>query len=158
MYLQPISITASKFACTWPPSPSTHLLDHWLQVHLKTRLIRPSKCISNVTQLQPSSVSLNYPNYGLQVHVQRRSITASKCISELLQLWPGSASTNRLDYGLQSASPNLLDHSLQNESPILHNRCRSVCLWVHSIVIFWCISSCSEAPPAASPDIPCVDG
>jgi hypothetical protein len=31
-------------------------------------------------------------------------------------------------------------------------------LWAHSIVIFSCTLKCSQPPPAASSDIPCVDG
>ena len=58
-----------------------------------------------------------------------RSITAYKFTSS----WPPSASPNSLDHGL------------------------GVYLWVNSNVIFRRTSNCSEALPAASPDIQCVD-
>ena len=45
-----------------------------------------------------------------------------------------------------TASPNLSGHSLH------------VHLWVYLIVIFRCTSTCSQAPPAASSDILCVEG
>jgi len=160
-----------------PPNASPNLLDRglqvhlWvqldlgLQVHLQTRSITASKCISEFTWSRPPSASPNSLDHGLQVHLQTRMTTASKCISKLTQLRP----PNSLDHGLQvhlqihsitaskciskyarlpppSASPNSLDHGL------------GVYLWVHSIVIFRCTLNCTQAPPAASPDIPCVDG
>jgi len=115
VYLQTRSITASKFTRSWPPSASTHLLDHCLQVD-HCRLITPSKCISKLAQCPPSSVSLNSPNYGLQVHLQSRSITPSNCISKLALSQPPSESPNSLKHGHPSASLNLLNYSLQSPS------------------------------------------
>ena len=72
----------SEFTQSRPPSASPNSLDHslqvhlWvqldlgLQVHLQSRSITDSKCISELH------------NLGLQVLLQTRSITASKSISE----------------------------------------------------------------------------
>jgi hypothetical protein len=158
VYLQTCSITASKVTRSWPPSASTHSLDHCLQVHLETLSITPSNCISKLVQSQPSSVSLNPPDYGLQVDLHSCLITASNCISKLTQSRAPSESTNSLDHGLQSASPNSLDHSLQSASPHSLDHGPGVYPSVHPIVIFRRTLNCSQAPPAASPDIPCVDG
>jgi len=113
----------------WPPPSTLPIsLDHGLQVHLDTRSIRASKCISKLARLRTPSVSLNSHYHDLQ----DRTITASKCISKLACLQPSSASQNSLDYGLQvrmitaskcifklawlrppSVSPNSLDHGLE---------------------------------------------
>jgi len=82
------------------------------------------------------------------------SITASKCISRLVRLRPPSSPFHGLQMHIfklarsrpPSASPNSLDHGL------------SVYLWVHSIIISRRTSNCSLAPPAACPDMQCVDG
>jgi hypothetical protein len=108
--------------------PSSH--DHDLKVHLHTRSITASKFISKLARSRPRSASPNSLNRGLQ----SRSITASNCISKLARSRPPSASPNSLDHG-----PGMYP-------------------CVHSIVIFRRTSNCSQAPPAASPDIPCVDG
>jgi len=157
--------TASKYMCdlarSRPPQASPISLDHGLHVHLQTHSITASRCISNLAPLRPASSH----KHGLQVHLQSRSITASKSISKLARSRPRSVSQNSLDYGLQvctsmaskciinlarsgppSASPNCLDHGL------------GVNIWVYSIVIFRHTSNCSQALPAASPDIACVDG
>jgi hypothetical protein len=84
------------------PPPSTHpiSINHGLQVHLQTRLITASKCISELH------------DRGLQMHLQTRSIVASKCISEfnltsaskciskLARLRPPSVSQSSLNHGL----------------------------------------------------------
>jgi len=57
-----------------PPNASPNVLNLGLQLHLQTRSITASKCISEFHDL------------GLQVHLQTPSITASKCISELHDL------------------------------------------------------------------------
>jgi len=124
-----VSKYMSKLARLQPPS----LHNHGLQVRLHSRSIRASEFISKFTWTRPS----NLLDYSLQVrmimacqvHLQTRSITASK----FPRSWP------------PNASPNLLNQGLQ------------VNIWVHSIVIFRRPSNCSQALPAASPDIPCVD-
>jgi len=119
-----------------------------LQVLVQPRSITDPKCISKLARLRPASSN----DHGLQVHIQTRSITACK----FAWSWPRSSSTNSLDYDLglhlqihlvaaSKSSLNSLDHSL------------GVYLWVHGIIIFRRTSHCSQAPPAASPDIPCVD-
>jgi len=130
-------------------------------MHLHTSSIPASMCISDFTRSQSPSASVNSLDHGLQVYVQTRLITAGKFAPAL----PPSASPNSLGHGLQvslqtgsitackfarawppSASPNSLDHGL------------GVYLCVHSIVIFRRTSNCSQALPATSPDIACVDG
>jgi hypothetical protein len=120
----------SKLARFKPASASTHSLDHGLRLHLQTRSNLTTKFISTLARLQPPSSH----DHGLQVHLHTRLITASKCISMLARSWP------------PSESPYSLDHDL------------TVYLEVHSIIIFSRTSNCSQAPPAASLDIPCVDG
>jgi len=157
VHLQTGSITASKLARSWPPS-----------AYPQTRSITAFKCISKLARLQPSSSH----DHGLQVdlqprsitasefarswppstYLQTRSITASKCISKLARLQPPSSH----DHGLQVH----LHTRLITASKCISKLARSqpgVYLWVHSIVIFRRTSNCSQAPPAASPDIPCVD-
>jgi len=131
------------------------------QVHLHTHSITASKCIFKLARLQ----HLNPHNHGLQELLHTRLITASKCISKLARSRPPSASPNPLDHSLQvylktrsstaskfarswppSASPKLLDHRF------------GVYLWVHLIFIFRCTSKCSQTPPAASREIPLIDG
>ena len=104
----------------------------WMESHHPVR--HPwtaSKYSSNLAQSRPPSASPISLDHCLKMHPQTRSITASKCISKYARLLP------------PSASPNSLDHSL------------GVYLWVHSIFIFRRTSNCSQAPPAASPDIAC---
>jgi len=57
-----------------PPSTPPISIGHGLQVHLQTRLIIASKCISELLDLIR------------QIHLHTRSITTSKCISELHHL------------------------------------------------------------------------
>jgi len=68
------------------------------------------------------------------MHLQKHLISSSQCISKFGLSWPPGASL-----------------------PSLNNRIQ-VYLWAHSIVICRQTSNCSQAPPAASPDILCVDG
>ena len=51
-------------------------------MHLQTRLITASQCISNLAPLRSPSLH----NHSLQVHLQTRSITASKYILKVQQL------------------------------------------------------------------------
>jgi len=118
-------------------------LDHGLQVHPQTRLIRASKCISKLARSQPPSASPKSLDHGFQTC----SIAASKCISKHTGAPPPSASPNSLNHVLQvhlqtrliaasqcistfaqsrppSAFPNSLDHGL------------GVYPWVHLIVLF----------------------
>jgi hypothetical protein len=120
-------------------------------------LIMASKWIPKLTWSRPPSASLShtiaaskmhlqprpitaskcisdYHNFSLQAHLQTHLIMASKCITEFTWSYPPNVAQNSLDHGIQ------------------------LYLWVHSIVIFRRTSNCSPAPPAASPDIPCVDG
>jgi len=129
----------SKLARSRPPRVSPNSVDHGLQVYLQTRIITACKFARSwppSAYLQTLLITANKCISKLarlrppQVH----SITPSKCISKYPRLPP------------PSASPKLLDHSL------------GVYLWVHSIVIFRRTSNCSQAPPAAGPDIVCVDG
>jgi len=152
-----------------PPSTPPISIDHGLQVHLQTRSITASKCISELH------------DHGLQMHLQTRSIaaskcisefsliTASKCISEFTRSRPPSASPNSLDHGLQvplwvtwsrprNASPNSLDLGLQvhlcvTRSPNSLDHDLQVHLWVQLDlglqVDLWVSRS---RPPNASPN------
>jgi len=90
-------VMASRFARSWPPSASTHWLDHNLGVHLYAHSITASKWISKLSWLRPRSPSPNLLDHGLQT----RSITASKCISNLAQSQSRSPSLVSFDHGLQ---------------------------------------------------------
>jgi len=120
----------SKLTRLWPASAPQCSLDHGLQVHLQTRPITASW----FARSSPPDASPNLLDYGLQVDLWVHSITASQCISKLTPSRPPCA---------YPSSPN---------------NCHQVYLWVHSIIIFRRTSICCQAPPAASPDIPCVDG
>ena len=115
------SLSTRRAVHRLPPSTHPNSLDYGLQVHLQTRSIAASKCISKLTQSLPPSASRNSLNRGLQVHLQTRlitaskftrswppsadlqtrSIVASKCISKLARSRPPSASPISLDHGLQ---------------------------------------------------------
>jgi hypothetical protein len=92
-----------------PPSPPPILLDHSLPVHLQTRWITPSKCVSKLAGSHPRSVSPNSLDQGLQVH----TIVASKCISKFALSQPPSVSPNSLDYSLQVHSITAFQVHLQ---------------------------------------------
>ena len=133
-----------------PLSSRPNTYDYGPQVHT----ILASKCISKLTWLHPPT-SLDY---SLQVHPLRRLITSSKWISKLAPLRPQCASPHSLNHhlgvpisklaraGPPSVSPNSLDHDV------------GVYLWVHSIIIVRRTSNSSQSLPAASPDMPGVDG
>jgi hypothetical protein len=178
----------SKLARLRPPSASLSSLDHGLPVHLQTRQITASKCISELARLQAPSASLSPLDHGLHLHLHTRSITASKCISKLAQSQSPSVSLNSHDYRLKharswlsSVSPDSLDHDLRvhlsihfitaskcisksaqllppSASPKSLDHGVGVYLSVHSNVIFRRTLNCSLPPPAASRDIPFVDG
>ena len=133
VHLQTRSITASKciseFSWSRPPSASPNSLNYGLWVHT----IRASKCISKLAQSSLSSAPPNSLDYPLQVHLWVSSITASRCISTFARSQPPSASLR------------------------LNNHCIRVYLWVHLIINFRRTSNSSQALPAATPDMPCVD-
>ena len=141
VYHQTHTITASKFIRWWPPaSPNT--LNRGLEVHLWVHSISASKCISKLARSRPPSVSPNSLNYAIHV----RMIMASKFIAKLARSRPPECISKYAWLLPPSAYSISLDHGL------------AVYLWVHWIVIFRCTSNCSQSPPAASPDILCVDG
>jgi hypothetical protein len=171
-----------SFKRTWLRPTSLH--DHGLQVHLLTHMIRASK----LAPLQPPTVCPNSDDFGLQVDLQTHSITASKCISQLarsrppIHLQTHTITDSNFEWSwLPTISSNLLDHALGGclyVYSITASKCISkyswlprasgsgnsleyglgVFRWVHSIVIFRRTLNCSQASPAASLDISCVDG
>jgi len=66
-----------------PPSTRPISLDHSLQVHLQTRSVTASECISKLAWSRPPGAFLSSLDHTPQVHLQTRSIMASKCISRL---------------------------------------------------------------------------
>jgi hypothetical protein len=138
--------TGSKYLSNfaWLRPPSSH--DHRLQLHLQHRLITASKWISKLARSRPPSSCPNSLHHGFQVHLQTSLIAISECISKFTRSRPPSVCAKAVDYCLQVRLPTRsLAHGLD------------VYFWVHSIVIFRPDSNCSQAPPAASPDLPCVD-
>ena len=97
--LSPNSLDYGLHVCTIMASKciSPNSLDHGLQVHLQSRSITASGCVSKRTRTRPPIVSPNSLDYGLQV----RTIMASKVhISKLCRSRPLVASANSLDHGL----------------------------------------------------------
>jgi len=88
---------SSNLARSRPPSASPISLNHGLQVHLQTRSITASKCISKLARLLPASSH----EHRLQVHLQARSITILECISKFTRSLHPSVSPNMLGYRLQ---------------------------------------------------------
>jgi len=151
-----------NMACIIYLSLSIYLVDHGLQVHLPTRSITASKCISTLAWSRPLSVSPNLLNQGLQVHLW---VTWSR---------PPSTSPNLLDHGLQgylwvtrsrpeSSSPNSRSSTaskcisnlvrLQPSSPSLSSLSHGlpVHLQTCSITASKCISTFTkESPPSLS--------
>jgi hypothetical protein len=93
-------------------------------VHLQTRLIMASECVSKLTWLWPSSSSPNSLYLSLQMHLQTCLITPSKFICKLLRLRTPSSH----NHGLPNTFPHLVYHSLR------------VHLQTHSITASNCIS------------------
>jgi len=102
-------------------------LDYSLQVHLQTRLIMVSQCISEFTRSRSPIASPTSLDHGLPVHLWVHSISVSNPIS------------NVAESRTPSASPNSLHHSLQ------------VHLSVSSISATECISQHTRSrPPSTS--------
>jgi len=155
VHFQTRSIIASKsifkLARSRPPSSQ----DHDLPVHLTPRSISASKFAWS----WPPSASRNLLDHSLQVNPQIRLISISECISKFTRSGPPSVSPYTLDYpGPPRVSPTTLNYCLESASPKTLDHGLGVYLWVHSIVICRHSPNFSQAPPSASPDIPCVDG
>jgi hypothetical protein len=100
---------SSNLALSRPPSASPKSLDYGLKVHLLTRSITASKCISKPAR-SPSqsshndglpSASPNSLDLSLQVYLHTHLIMACKCISELARSHTPSVSRNSLDYDFE---------------------------------------------------------
>jgi len=110
---------------------------------------------------QPPSTRLNSLNYSQQVHLQTHLITVTK----LAPSWPPSSPDNghqpHLHTRLITAS-RCISQFTRSRPPSEYrtslNHVLRMYLWVQLIVIFRRTLNCSQAPPAASPDKPCVDG
>jgi len=87
---------SSNLAWSGSPSESPNSLNHGLQVHLHSRSITATKCISKLARLKPPSLQ----HHGLQVHLHTRTIVASKCITNLARSLPSTVHPNSHDYGL----------------------------------------------------------
>jgi len=79
----------SQHSQLWFPSASLSPRDLGLQVHLQTRSITASRCISEFTR-----------SLGLQAHLQTHLIVAVKRISEFTRSQSQSASSNMFDHSL----------------------------------------------------------
>ena len=123
-------ITASRCIYKLIPiwPPRSH--DRAVQMHLQTHSFPASKYISNLPRSRPRTASLTSLHYHFQVNLQTSSIMASKFASWLPAL----------------ASPISLNQSL--EVPL------RLCLRLK----FRGTSTGSLVPPAASRDIPCIEG
>jgi len=106
----------------WPPPSNPPIsLSHGLQVHLQTRSIMASnciskpahitasKCISNLAWLPPGSVSPYSHNYGRQVDLQTPSIT----------MWWNGGPTGQTAHHQHSAAPGMLSKEYFGEAAVL---------------------------------------
>jgi len=73
-----------------------------LQVHLQTRSITASNCVSKLARSRTPSASPKSLNHGFQVHLQTCSIVASKWISKLPRSRPQSVSLSSLNRHFQA--------------------------------------------------------
>ena len=116
----------------------------------------------------PHSHGGELTNWRIECHqdLAHLPLTASKSCTKVARSWSQTWCISNLPWGWPpSVSPNLLDYGLQAGS-IMASKCISkLCrpqppsdLWVHWIVMFRHTSNCSQAPPAASPDISSVVG
>jgi len=163
-------ITASMFTRSLAPITSTNSLNEDLQVHT----IMASKCISIFAPSRCGSAFLSSLDHCLPKYLQLHSITTSEyarscppstyLISHnyVLQTctimaykfatsWPSDVSLNTLDYGLQVRKITACMYIAELARP----RPRSVSL--SSLDIFCSTSNHYQAPPAVSPDTPCLD-
>jgi len=147
----------------WPPSSTPPILiDHGLQVHIPTRLIiaskcisefnliSASKCISKLARLRPPSASLSSLDHDFQVHLQTPLLTASKCISQLH------------DLDVQMHLPTRLipaSKCISESNSILASKCISKLTWSrppsaslsYTILASKCISQLARTrPPSTS--------
>jgi len=155
-------------------------------MHLRTRSITASKCISELLNL---SLQMSVQTYsitaskwitelldlGLQMHLRTRIITASKCISELLnlglqiRLQPCSITASKciselLDLGLQCISklaqsrpPSGSLSSTRSRPPSASSNSLDRGLQVHLPVYMITASKCiSNVSQSASPGAPAI--
>jgi len=143
VYLQTRSILACKFAQLWPPKCICTVAT-WQppSAYLQTHSIMASKCISRLARLR--SVCLH--DHGLQLNLHVCSITTSEWICKFTRSRPPTASPNPIDYCFQVHFQT---------SSITASECTSEFTESSFSGAPWIGS---ETPPAASPDIPCVDG
>jgi len=119
----------STHAQSQPRSASPNLINHGLQVHLlsslnlslqvhlQTRSIATSKCISKLDRPRPASwqddglrlpsACRNSHGHPLRVHLPTRSITASNCISSVHSITASKWISKLAQSPPPSASPNL---------------------------------------------------
>jgi hypothetical protein len=118
-------------------------------MHLQTRTISTSMCVSEFNSIMASKSISELLDLGLQMHLQMHlqtrlisafmcisefnSISASKCISKPFRSRPSSASMTLTRSRPASASPNSLDHGPQVHLP------------VHMITASKCISKSSQS-------------
>jgi len=115
--LQTGSISACKFAQSWPASASPFSHDYGLQVDLCVCTLPASKWISKLAPSQRTRLYLGSLDPGIQVHLHNDCITAFK----FAQLWPPT------------------------ESPLSHNYGLQVHLWFHYISVSMCITMLSQS-------------
>jgi len=103
------SNSVPKLRLSQPPSICLNTHHYGLQVHLQTRSITVSKCISNFAPLRPPSS----PDHRLQVHLQSQSITASKYIfNQQRQVYrdTGAMELDRVMGSIYLADPGVYRH------------------------------------------------
>ena len=98
MHLHTCSITASKFAPSWPPCASPYSLVYGLQVHLWLHTFLVSKCISPLAQTWPTNPAPNSLEYGIWGYDWVHSIPASKDISNCMQSRPPAIAVSLYDH------------------------------------------------------------
>jgi hypothetical protein len=90
------SISASNLARSQRPSVFCYSLDYSLQLHIPTRFIQATKCLSKLAPARPPIASPNSLDHSLQVELQACPIMASM----FAQLRPPCAPPGSVVHGL----------------------------------------------------------
>ena len=102
---------------------STILLDHsLLQMHLQTRSITDSECISEFARSLPPSASQNSLYHGLGVYLWVCPTFSSNCIFKLAWSWPQSEVLSSLDLCLQVHLERRSNTASQSISKLVRSR------------------------------------
>jgi hypothetical protein len=132
----------SKLARLWPPSTSLSSLHLGLQVHVQTRSIPASQCISNLDRSLPPSASLSSLDLGLQVSLHPSSITASNYIVKERRWGYGDTGETEVESATRSIYSG--DTGVDRQHLIFISSCHTTKIHTHSFPTFSLTSSCRD--------------